>query len=105
MQSHFNTWRNLMTQNTWEQYFDSDATEYMSRDYAQPSEEEVDFYLEVFNLPSRSHILDLGCGPGRHSVEIARRGYEVIGMDFSAGMLAIARRAAMAAGISIEFIQ
>jgi SAM-dependent methyltransferase len=94
-----------MTQNTWQQYFDSTAHRYMAEEYAQPWKQEVDFYLEVLNLSPRSRILDLGCGPGRHSVELARRGYEVTGVDLSAGMLAEAQKAAQAAGVKVEFVQ
>ena len=38
-------------------------------------------------LPPGSHILDMGCGTGRHAVELARRGYRVTGVDIAAGML------------------
>ncbi|MCG8453561.1 MAG: class I SAM-dependent methyltransferase [Spirochaetales bacterium] len=31
--------------------------------------------------PGAGPLLDLGCGPGRHSLELARRGYKVIGID------------------------
>ena len=39
-------------------------------------------------------ILDLGCGTGAHAVRLAERGYEVVGVDLSEGMLAVARRGA-----------
>ncbi len=50
-------------------------------------------------IPPRSTILDLGCGAGLDSLIAARRGdagSKVIGIDFSAAMLARARRAALA---------
>jgi len=37
--------------------------------------------------PSQSHILDVGCGSGRHAVELAQRGFQVTGIDISIGML------------------
>ena len=37
------------------------------------------------NLAPGSAILDMGCGTGRHSVELARRGYRMTGVDLSAG--------------------
>ncbi len=37
-----------------------------------------------------AHVLDLGCGTGNHSVTLARRGYQVMGVDFSEEMLAAA---------------
>lgn len=43
-------------------------------------------------------VLDLGCGTGGHSLELARRGYEVTGVDVSPEMVAIARRKKEEAG-------
>ena len=49
--------------------------------------------MEVFvrYLKPKSRILDVGCGPGRDTKELARRGFDVIGMDFSEEMLRIAK--------------
>ncbi len=52
---------------------------------------EVDFLLEELAPPAGGWILDVGCGTGRHSLELARRGYRVTGVDISEGMLAQAR--------------
>lgn len=46
-------------------------------------------------------VLDVGCGPGHYSVELARRGAgRVLGLDFADGMLSIAREQAQRAGVS-----
>ena len=50
----------------------------------------------------KSH--DLGCGSGRHAVELARRGYQVTGVDFSNGMLTQARKAAQNAKVEEGWI-
>jgi len=58
---------------------------------------EVDFLERIFReyapFPVR-RVIDLGCGSGGHSVELARRGYEVLGVDLSEEMIARAREKA-----------
>jgi SAM-dependent methyltransferase len=65
----------------------------------------VDFIVATFALPGGSAILDMGCGTGRHAVALAQRGYRVTGVDIAAGMLAQARKAAEAAGVTVEWIE
>jgi SAM-dependent methyltransferase len=79
-------------------YSDSYDAFYADKDYGA----ECDLVEGIFKdlgHPVRS-ILDLGCGTGRHSVELARRGYEVVGVDLSEGMLDRARRRAAGEGVS-----
>ncbi|MCB0186742.1 MAG: class I SAM-dependent methyltransferase [Caldilineaceae bacterium] len=59
--------------------------------YTQNWQQEVDFLEQELDIASGGRILDVGCGTGRHAVELARRGYQVTGLDFSAGMLAEAQ--------------
>jgi SAM-dependent methyltransferase len=49
-------------------------------------------------------VLDLCCGPGRHSVEFARRGFTVTGVDRSAYLLEKARRYALESGVAVEWV-
>ena len=49
-------------------------------------------------------ILDLACGPGRHTIELAQRGHAVTAVDLSAYLLDIARQRADAAGVQVEFL-
>ena len=53
---------------------------------------EVDFVLRSLRLREGARILDLPCGYGRHAAVLARRGFEVVGVDLSRAMLAEARR-------------
>lgn len=50
-------------------------------------------------------ILDLGCGTGNHDLPLARHGHHVTGLDLSPTQLAMARRKARAAGVSIRFVR
>ncbi len=50
-------------------------------------------------------VLDTACGTGRHAIALAQRGYEVVGADLSAAMVAQARANAAAAQVEVPFIQ
>lgn len=66
---------------------------------------EVDFILSHVNLQSTSKILDLGCGQGRHSLNLSSRGYSnVIGIDFSESNISRARQTASEQAASATFI-
>lgn len=93
-----------ITISKWEEFFDSHAPEYLNNCFTKRTEAEVDFIEEVFSLSKGSHILDMGCGVGRHAVELALRGYEVTGVDLSSNMLKEAKRAAEEAGVTAHFI-
>lgn len=66
---------------------------------------EIDGVLALLSLSPGSSILDLPCGPGRHSMELAARGYRVTAVDRTREYLDGARRKADAANLSIEWIQ
>jgi len=66
---------------------------------------EIDFVLSETSIPPGGRILDVGCGPGRHSIELAQRGYTVVGIDPSATMIAAAKERASEAGVSPDFQQ
>ena len=71
---------------------------YSGKDY----ESECDFLENVFRrfgLEDAESILDLGCGTGGHAIPLARRGYEVFGIDRSAKMLTIAHKKTKDAGL------
>ncbi len=89
---------------TWEAFFDAHAPIYEDNVFTKDTIPEVDFLLEELSLPPGGSILDVGCGTGRHAVELARRGYAVTGLDLSAEMLARAADAARAAGVNVEWV-
>ena len=94
----------MTRRNEWEEFFDGHAPVYMDNSFTKNTVEEVDFVLEELRLPPGSRILDVGCGTGRHAVELARRGYRVTGVDISSGMLAEAEKAAREANVEVELI-
>ena len=68
------------------------------------TEQEVDAIIRFLELEPKSRVLDLCCGQGRHSLELARRGYHVVGLDLSETLLDHSRKMAEQEGLQIEFI-
>ncbi len=66
---------------------------------------EIDFVESVLNLAAGARVLDVGCGFGRHSVELAQRGYVVVGVDPSAAMITAAQKRARETAVSPQFQQ
>jgi len=64
---------------------------YADKDYAVEVTRLEDCFARHSASPVR-RVLDVGCGTGRHVAELAARGYDVVGVDRSAEMLAIAKR-------------
>ena len=91
--------------NSWEHFFDEHAPHYLQNRFTSNTVAEVEFILEELNLPSKSLILDVGCGTGRHSIEFAKRGYKVTSVDISAEMLAIAQKKAREEGVVVEWVR
>ena len=93
-----------MKRNEWEEFFDEYAPLYMHNSFTKNTTKEIDFVLEELQISPGSYILDIGCGTGRHAIELARRGYMVTGVDISSGMLNEAKKAARTVGVEVEWI-
>ncbi len=65
---------------------------------------EVDRMISLLGTTSGARILDLCCGPGRHSLEFARRGFLVTGVDRTRSYLDKARTSAGAQQLVVEFV-
>lgn len=90
----------------WDGYFDREFIR-IYRDFLTPERtlREVEGILEMLELPEGARVLDLACGWGRHSIELARAGFRVTGLDLSETLLARARRRAGAAGVEVEWVR
>lgn len=70
----------------------------------QITKSEVDLFSSILNVPKESAILDLACGQGRHSIELARSGYtNITGLDRSHYLIRKAKSASQQEGHKISF--
>ena len=60
----------------------------------------VETMLDALKLTPRDHLMDLGSGDGRMVIAAAKRGIRATGVEYEAGMVAISRRNAAAAGVA-----
>ncbi|MBX3119962.1 MAG: class I SAM-dependent methyltransferase [Fimbriimonadaceae bacterium] len=90
---------------SWRDFFNLHAPHYDKNSFTAWTSTEVSFLEDLFMLAKGARILDIGCGTGRHSIELAKRGYVVTGIDISNGMLAQAQAKARGAGVEVEFIE
>lgn len=65
--------------------------------------QEADFYEKALKIPNQAKILDIPCGNGRLSLELASRGYQVTGVDITERFIDSARRKASESQLSITF--
>jgi SAM-dependent methyltransferase len=63
---------------------------YLRYSFTMGTTQEVDFLVEHLDLTPGMRVLDVGCGPGRHAHELARRAIEVVGLDVSERFVTLA---------------
>ncbi len=90
-------WKNLFTS----LYLKTDAD--VVEDQSITSKE-IDLFVEILKLQPDDRILDLCCGHGRHSLELARRGFKnVEGLDRSSYLIQKARHTAKKENLTVKF--
>ncbi|HXJ19588.1 MAG TPA: methyltransferase domain-containing protein [Polyangia bacterium] len=65
---------------------------------------EADFIASALECPPGSELLDVGCGYGRHAIELVDRGFNVTGLDLSFPLLIRAAEEAEHRGVSVKFV-
>lgn len=66
---------------------------------------EIDFLVKILRLKKGAKILDLACGHGRHTIELARRGFKMTGQDINSLFLKKAKQSAQRIGLKINWIK
>ena len=77
-------------------FWDRRARHFRGGDEASPY---VAGFIEHMRIRPGESVLDVGCGSGALALPLARDGHDVVGLDFSAGMLDVLRRQASAEGL------
>ncbi len=73
---------------------------YLRYSFTMGTEQEVAFLVDVLGLEAGMRVLDVGCGPGRHALALARRGIEVVGVDISERFVEVALEVADREGLA-----
>jgi len=94
--------RNDMKQ-WYESLFENYAKKYDEECFVQGTMGECDFIEKETGHDKSLAILDIGCGTGRHAIELAKRGYAITGVDLSESQLAWAREKAARENLAIDF--
>ncbi|MBN1373417.1 MAG: class I SAM-dependent methyltransferase [Anaerolineaceae bacterium] len=72
--------------------------------WVEQTKSQVDFLWNVLELTGKERILDLACGFGRHSLELASRGCKVVGVDITPAYIEEANKQAKEKGLDAEFV-
>jgi RimJ/RimL family protein N-acetyltransferase/SAM-dependent methyltransferase len=89
----------------YESLFENYGKKYDSENFTAGTIGECDFLEKELGYDRTKRILDVGCGTGRHAIEMTRRGYNVTGIDLSESQLKRAAEKAAAAGLKITFLR
>ncbi|HAE42180.1 MAG TPA: class I SAM-dependent methyltransferase, partial [Clostridiales bacterium] len=83
-----------MARQWYEKIFENYAINYDKEVFTQGTIGECDFIEKELNFDKSLKIIDVGCGTGRHAIELTKRGYSVTGIDLSESQLKRAREKA-----------
>jgi SAM-dependent methyltransferase len=87
-----------------EEVFDEDYLRTLPFMRADQTLREVEFISEALTSTPGSEILDVGCGYGRHAIELVQRGLNVTGLDLSLPLLIRAADEAQRRSLSVNFV-
>jgi 2-polyprenyl-3-methyl-5-hydroxy-6-metoxy-1,4-benzoquinol methylase len=93
----------MKTKQWYESLFENYGKKYDNENFTQGTLGECDFIEAELKSNKALKILDVGCGTGRHTIELSRRGYNVTGIDLSESQLARAKEKAENHNLNIDF--
>lgn len=77
--------------------------EIQDQSWVEETGHQVDFLIQALHLTGGERILDMACGFGRHALELAKRGFRVVGVDITPDYIAFAKEQAQREKLSAEF--
>jgi 2-polyprenyl-3-methyl-5-hydroxy-6-metoxy-1,4-benzoquinol methylase len=93
-----------MIRKPWYEFlFENYGEKYDNESFTQGTIGECDFIENELKSNKSLRILDVGCGTGRHSIELSKRGYKITGIDLSKSQLARAKKKAEENNLKIDF--
>jgi len=92
-----------MKKQWYELLFENYGQKYDNEPYTHGTVGECDFIEKELQSNKSLKILDVGCGTGRHAIELSKRGYSVTGIDLSESQLKRAKEKAKATNLCIDF--
>lgn len=87
----------------YEELFENYVKKYDNESFTQGTIGECDFIEREIVYDKKVKIIDIGCGTGRHVIELTKRGYNVTGVDLSESQLKRAREKAAEQNLNIKF--
>jgi SAM-dependent methyltransferase len=94
-----------MKKQWYEALFEDYGYKYDNESFTQGTPGECDFIEKELDYNKSLKILDVGCGTGRHSIELTKRGYDITGIDLSESQLRVAGEKAAADKLKIRFLR
>lgn len=89
----------------YESLFENYAQKYDKECFVQGTLGECDFIEQEMAHNKSLKIIDIGCGTGRHSIELSKRGYNITGIDLSTSQLKSAKEKAKKLNLNIDFLK
>jgi ubiquinone/menaquinone biosynthesis C-methylase UbiE len=88
----------------YQEFFENMGIEYEDYPFTRGTENEVDWMIKEYLTEPEMKILDVGCGTGRHAINLASKGYQhITGIDLSSSMVEAAQKAARDKNLKVVF--